>query len=881
MTQNINSFRPAVRSQFQLFLDQESLRFPAKDSLRIDLHCHDYNSDVPDELWGRILRLPETWVSSEDLMDRLRRSGVTASTITNHNNARSCWNLLDKGKDILPGAEFTCHFQDMNFDAHVLAYGFTPAQEETLNRLRHDAYKFLEYTVDNDIPTVLPHPLFLYHQKPLLSMDCYEKLALLFERFEVMNGQRDVLQNLLVTEWLKSMSVEKLEGWGKKHGISPGRFCKEPYRKRMTGGSDDHFALFAAGTGTLLHIPDLERRLQKHSSSELALEALRWGDLAPYGTVAEDEKLTIAFLDYFCQVAMNMEDPGLLRMFLHRGTLNDKLICLAVSNAMQELRRHKYTMKFLTVFHDALRGRKPSLLTSMSVNKDYRPLLDDLGEIAKASQSGPEVHHTYIHNLETMFLKVNRLISSRLSSRLGTKVESDEFQKLSVDELVRRFELPSHFRMLSSPDKSSSPKDMTTVNVSDLFDQLSFPALFYAIMGGARFMSAKVLYHDRATVSAFAKSLGKYDPPKRILWLTDTLYDKNGVASVLQAMLAEVVRRDLPIDFLICSDEIKPQDHLHVVPAMGQLSLKNFSEQVFRFPNLMDVHKVFLDGGYDRVICSTEAPMGVVALYLKQAFNAPAFFYMHTDWLDYVKRMTDLDAHSLDRIRRVLRAMYRAFDGIFVLNSEHREWLSSRAIGMNRKRIFQTAHWTEGAFAPPIPQRITDPEEPILLFAGRLSQEKGVLELPEILAQVRVRFPSACMRIAGSGVAEAALREALPDAEFLGWVDSEQLAKAYGEADFLVLPSRFDTFGCVVIEAMACGLPVAAFNTKGPRDIIEHGFSGVLGEDAEGLGSAIADILSQPLELSRMRTHAVHRAASYDKTGIMDQLLIEVGITQD
>jgi glycosyltransferase involved in cell wall biosynthesis len=93
-----------------------------------------------------------------------------------------------------------------------------------------------------------------------------------------------------------------------------------------------------------------------------------------------------------------------------------------------------------------------------------------------------------------------------------------------------------------------------------------------------------------------------------------------------------------------------------------------------------------------------------------------------------------------------------------------------------------------------------------------------------------------------------------------------------------MLPSRFDTFGCVVTEAMACGLPVAAFNTKGPRDIIENGVSGVLGETAEEIGRVIASILLDPEGLSRMRERAIRRAARYSKDPIMDQLLVDMGV---
>jgi glycosyltransferase involved in cell wall biosynthesis len=881
MTKNdMHPFRLQVQQDFDAFLQKGVPQFPEHETLRMDLHCHDHNSDVPDELWGRILRLPETWLKTEDQIRQVQAAGANALTITNHNNARSCWELLDKGYDVLPAAEFSVAFPEMEISAHVLAYGFNPSQEPALNRLRSDGPKFLDYCREWNLPTVLPHPLFLYHQKKALPMEVYEKLALMFERFEVVNGQRDVLQNLLMATWLQGLNEETLEAWGKKHGIAPHRWCDNPYHKRMTGGSDDHFALFSGATGTRLHVPHLAHKLKTFSHSKLALEAIRTGTMAPYGHVAYDEKLSVAFMDYFCQVALNMEDPGLLRMALHRGDLKDKLGCLAISNAMQELRRHKYTIKFIKVFHDALQGQKPGLLTSLSVSKDYRPLLEDLADIAAARKAPVDkMHGTYLNAIENMFYKMNRLIARRVSERVGTYLDSGEFGQLTPDEVIRHLEVPSHFRALARP-ASDSPrrKDMAQISVSDLMDQLSFPMLTAGLIAGARFAGSRVIHNDRSTVTAFAEALGQYQAPKRMLWLTDTLFDKNGVSSVLLAALKEVQRRDLPIDFLVCRNDLEPQDHLVVVPSMGDFAIKHFSDQRFHIPNLLDVQRVFQQGAYDRVIASTEFCMGGIALYLQQAFKVPAYMYMHTDWMDYVKRVSQLDTHNLDRIRRLLRALYRQFDGMFVLNTEHSSWLTSPAIGIKKSKVHLTAHWTEEWFQAPEELRTADPQAPVFLFAGRLSEEKGVFELPGILARIQTRYPRATLRIAGSGVAENRLRELLPDAEFLGWVDNKQLPAIYAQADMLLLPSRFDTFGCVITEAMSCGVPVGAFNSKGPRDIVSHGQDGLLAETAEELGDAILGVLDNN-GLASMRAAALQKAASYSAENIMDHLLKDAGLS--
>ncbi|MFA6734931.1 MAG: glycosyltransferase, partial [Sphaerochaetaceae bacterium] len=738
----------------------------------MDLHCHDGNSDVPDELWGRLLGLPETWLSTDDLEETLRsRMRSLAITVTNHNNARSCWALQEKGADVLPGAEFTVFFKDMKVAVHVLTYGFGREQEPILNKLRSDGYEFLTYCREHDIPTVLAHPLFLQHNLPEIPMEVFERFALLFERFEVLNGQRASYQNLLVSRWVDSLTEEKIRDLSRKHGLDPFRFCVEPFRKRVFGGSDDHFSLFAGLSGTRLHIPDLARRLKSQNASALVLEAIRSGETAPFGAYVGDEKLTVGFMDYFCQVALKMKEPGLLRMLLHQGTLQDKLICFALSNLMQEMRRHKYTTHFLSAFHEALLGNKPGILVNLSIRKDYRPLIEDVETIAgQALLQGDDKHIAYIRAVDNMFLKMMHLIAKRVRKQAAAlpqgAIPGD------IEEAVKRFEVPTYLRSWAG---NGSDGGIKAFNLSEWLDQLSFPVLAASLILGARFAGTRIMNNDRRTVESFARNLGEYRQPMRMLWLTDTLEDKNGVASVLRATLKEIQRRDLPIDILICSNRIKSEPHLHVVPSMGSFVLKTFSDHEFNVPDILEIQNIFANGSYNRIMVSTEFCMGPVALYLQKAFNVPAHLFMHTDWVDYIKNNTHLDTHNQDRVRRLLRSFYRQFDGIFVLNSEHEEWLRSPAMGIPAERIFRTAHWNDAIFKPAENKKPFDPANPVFLFVGRLSEEKGVFELPGIFEKIREKIPGAKLRIAGTGVAEDKLRALLPDAEFLGWVEHAQL----------------------------------------------------------------------------------------------------------
>ncbi|MDU0352718.1 hypothetical protein RS130_01220 [Paraglaciecola aquimarina] len=355
-----NEFRQSLQAEFGGFIQQQSQRFDRRDCLRIDFHCHDHNSDVPDELWGRILRLPETWLKTKKLVKLLKENGSDVYTVTNHNNARSCWDLIDQGIDVLVAAEFTCFFPEYDLFIHVLTYGFSKEQEIVLNKKRQNIYEFLRYTASEDLPVIMPHPLYFYTRNEKIDLGLFEKLACLFQRFEVLNGQRDLWQSVLTLNWAQSLTPEKIQRYAKKHNLNPSDFAVDPNQpKVLTGGSDDHTGIFAGQCGSYLYIENLQERLKTAKPSELALEAIKAGNIAPYGQIGENQKLNIALLDYFAQVATKIKDPGMFRILLHRGSTWDKVGCFVVSNLLLEMQKHKKTMKFslLCMMHCKAKNR--------------------------------------------------------------------------------------------------------------------------------------------------------------------------------------------------------------------------------------------------------------------------------------------------------------------------------------------------------------------------------------------------------------------------------------------------------------------------------------------------------------------------------------------
>ncbi len=718
----------------------------------------------------------------------------------------------------------------------------------------------------------------------MIDLALFEKMAVLFQNFEVLNGQRDQWQSALTLAWLDSLTGDKIRAYAEKHQLDPHEYGVDPDRpKVMTGGSDDHMGIFAGQSGSYIHVPDLQNRLKSEKKSDLVLEALREGRIAPYGSLAENQKLNITLLDYFSQVAVNIKAPGLLRIMFHRGETSDKLACLTIANLMLEMQKHRNTKKFFNFIHDALQGKKPNKLVKWKVKKDYVFCIEHLEAIANARRESPQALIDTVNRVvPELFHSLNLLMIKRLEPSFKA-ARGKKMKSLSTAELTRHFEIPSQLSALFLGTGKSMP-GMSHCSVSNLLDNLSFPSLVSIILLGTSLASTRLLYQNRSFLNEFADYLGASHHPKRALYLTDTLLDRNGVSSSLSGKLAYIQQQDLPVDFLICHADAQSGSHLHVVRPLTEFSLPDYGEQIIRVPDLMEITRIFYAGGYDRVVCSTEGPMAIVALLIKHMFNVPAYFFMHTDWLEFIKNTTDLNKHERDRLRRVLRFFYRMFAGVFVLNEDHRDWLTGYEMQLDEDKVMLTAHHAQPA--DPSLQAVRgdelfpeiSPSAPVMLYAGRISKEKGVFELPEIFHSVRRVIPEARMIIAGTGPALEQLKSIFPEALYTGWLDKPRLAQLYAGLDLMIFTTRFDTFGNVIIEAMTYGMPVISYDCLGPRSIIQHGVNGFLADNIQDIKEHAVRYLQSPETHELMRGRAMKRSEDYSASAIMSRFMLDLGL---
>jgi glycosyltransferase involved in cell wall biosynthesis len=164
------------------------------------------------------------------------------------------------------------------------------------------------------------------------------------------------------------------------------------------------------------------------------------------------------------------------------------------------------------------------------------------------------------------------------------------------------------------------------------------------------------------------------------------------------------------------------------------------------------------------------------------------------------------------------------------------------------------APWTRGVdtalFRPGDRQAPSDPR-PIWIYVGRVAVEKSIEDF------LQLDLPGTKV-IVGDGPLRAELALKYPEARFTGYRFCEELAATLGAADVFVFPSSTDTFGVVMLEAMACGLPIAAYPVTGPRDVVRHGITGIL--DADLRKAALA-----ALRLDRGRCRQAALACSWEE----------------
>jgi glycosyltransferase involved in cell wall biosynthesis/predicted metal-dependent phosphoesterase TrpH len=274
-------------------------------------------------------------------------------------------------------------------------------------------------------------------------------------------------------------------------------------------------------------------------------------------------------------------------------------------------------------------------------------------------------------------------------------------------------------------------------------------------------------------------------------------------------------------------------------------------------PSLPAIVETLAEGRYDLVHLTSPGPAGIGAWLLARVLDLPVIGSYHTELAAYAGLRSG--AVQLEAIGgAALGVFYGACDVVLSPSPASDERLAELGIACTR-----VARWDRGVDLDRFDPRLRDAEmfggKVNVMYCGRLTKEKGVDLLADAFLSAREQDPRLHLVLAGGGPEEHVLRERLGDhATFLGWLSGTDLPSAYASADAFLFASRTDTFGQVILEAQASGLPVIAVAEGGPTSLIAHGETGLLAEpSAEALAGALLTVVREPALRDRLRKTAL------------------------
>jgi glycosyltransferase involved in cell wall biosynthesis/predicted metal-dependent phosphoesterase TrpH len=308
------------------------------------------------------------------------------------------------------------------------------------------------------------------------------------------------------------------------------------------------------------------------------------------------------------------------------------------------------------------------------------------------------------------------------------------------------------------------------------------------------------------------------------------------------------------------------------LPAATALQVPFYEGMTLGVPGLPDLAETLAEGRYDLVHVTAPGPAGVTASLLSRVSGTPLVASYHTELATYAgMRSGDGGLEAMSRV--ALGAFYTAPSR--VLSPSPAADRSLLGFGLGEERIDR---WERGVdvarFGPSKADRDAYPGELRVLYAGRLTSEKGVGLLAESFLRARRVEPRLHLLLAGGGPEEAELRARLGEqATFLGWLEGDDLARAYASADLFLFCSRTDTYGQVVLEAGASGLPVIAVDEGGPAALIENRHTGILCRpDADHLAGAVLQLASSATLRERLGEAAIRNAKERSWERALEQL---------
>ncbi len=772
--------------------------------MKIDMHVHSKSSHRPSQWILQKINCPESFSEPLMIYRSAREKGLSHVTITDHNKITGALEIAHL-PNVFISEEITAYFPEDQCKIHVLAYDINESQHQDIQKIRASIYELVGYLQDQNIFHAVAHPLYAVNDR--LTPAHFEKMLLLFKVFEL-NGARSDELNQCLKKTLVSLTPKTIYWLADKHRLEPS--WARPWEKAMIGGSDDHSSLNIGRTYTAVEDADTIDGFFKAVLKKRAAVCSR--PVSPK-TLAHN-LYGIAYQYYNHKFNLDRYwGKDLLISFLNRILQDNRGDRPDPENRLYVLSKYRQSPK--------KKNRMPDSLKNL-IRKETRDLIlqdASLLELVKGhfdDRTNPE---------DQWFDFVNRALNN-VALHLGNKILAH----------------------LSGAD------------VFQIFKSMGSVGGLYMLLA-PYFISFTQFAKDKRQEKEILESLpvhtdrDRQDAPKtKIAHFTDTFDEVNGVALTLKQQLLEARKNDFDYTIVICDEKYdRSQEGVCAFKPIGTVRLPEYPELIIQFPPILEILDYCYRENITQIISATPGPMGIAAWIAAKTLKIKISGTYHTALPQYIQMLTGDDMIA-DISWKFILWYYDQMDVIQVPSESTKAELVAKGISAAKidlmNRGIDIARFHPGFKNGILAKRWAIPDDAVkLLYVGRISKEKNLKLLADVFSSL-CRIPiKTHLIVTGEGPYLKKMEESLKGmpCTFTGYLHGDDLASVYASSDLFVFPSTTDTFGNVVLEAQASGIPLIVTDKGGPCENILPETTGlVAADDHDGFLEKILTLANDP-----------------------------------
>jgi glycosyltransferase involved in cell wall biosynthesis len=778
---------------------------------KADLHVHSKYSTRPSEWVLQKIGCAESYTDPKRLYNLAKERGMDFVTITDHNALAGSIEIAHL-KDTFISEEITAYFPEDRCKIHVLAYDITEKQHDEISRLRENIYDLIAFLRAEKVIHAAAHPMFSINDR--LTHENFERLLVLFNNFEI-NGTRDDYQNRILKDTLVNLTVDKISALSERYQIMTEGH--EPWKKNIIGGSDDHSSLNIARTYTIVENAPTYREFlagirEKRSHADGKASTPKTMSHNLYSIAYQFYKSRFRFDKY-------TNDESLLRF---------AECILAPDSGSSET--------FLKRLRGYIGYQRPGQFYKSGSNSLQDILLKEAREII---YEDPEMKR--IIKKESISTDEMEEIWFRFVNRIS-------------EQVLKRFAV-------------STFENLSGANFFDIFNTIGSAGFLYTMLA-PYFVSYGLFTKDRKFCRDINERLNQKKEADasqgiKVAYFTDTFHEVNGVARTLQMQMDAVRKTGREMTMITCGNREERPGVVNF-SSIGAYEIPLYPGLKLNYPPPLRMLDHCYRENFTHIHSATPGPMGLAALGISRILKLPFIAAYHTSFPQYVDHLTG-DSLMGELIWKYMSWYYNQADLILVPSRTTGDELVSRGMPREKIRYFYRQFDIE-RFHPARRNGFFKHACNIgdsvfkLLYVGRISREKNLHIFPEIMKRLKAARKDIHLIIVGEGPYMPEMKAMLDgtDVTFTGYLKGRDLSQAYASSDLFIFPSTTDTFGNVVIEAQASGLPVIVTDVGGPRENILDGSTGYIvpADDIDGFVSRILEIYDDRDLLVRMRESA-------------------------